>query len=98
MCKIRNFLNKICKEFEGDEYDIHRHAQQRSIGDQLEGILVDEILKKGGKEKLKVSPSKSKKSIEDVLIELGHKFYIDIKTKDEDSSFSMPNLISIPRL
>lgn len=72
-----------------DSYPIMEGAGQRAIADMIENIFVEDIVDQGG-----VKPQ-SVRTIEDVSLD---GVLIDIKTKDVDRSFSMPNLISIDRL
>jgi hypothetical protein len=72
-----------------ESYPITEGAGQRAIADMIENIFVDDIVDQGG-----VKP-KSVRTIEDVSL---NNVLIDIKTRDVNRSFSMPNLISIDRL
>ena len=75
----------------GKKFRASKHLQQRGIADLIEGIVADTIiLRHGGK------AASSKRSIEDVMV--GESTYVDIKTRDVNADFSMPNLISIERL
>ena len=70
-------------------YDIPTNAGQRAIADIIEYHIVEELVQKGG------TKPKSVRTIEDVCYE---NKLIDIKTRDVDRDFSMPNLISVDRL
>ena len=72
-----------------DKVDIPTNAGQRAIADIIEYQLVEDLVSKGGRK-----PS-SVRTIEDVMYK---DKYIDIKTRDIDREFSMPNLISVDRL
>ena len=74
-------------------------GQQRTVGDLIES-KVSEILRNVKSELIteKRAP-RSKKSIEDVtLVSNGITYYIDPKTHDVNSDFSMPNLTSIEKI
>ena len=72
-----------------DSYPITEGAGQRAIADMIENIFVEDIVDQGG------DKPQSVRTIEDVSLD---GVLIDIKTKDVNRSFSMPNLISIDRL
>jgi len=74
-------------------------GQQRTVGDLIES-KVSEILRNSNSELIteKRAP-RSKKSIEDVTLVSGTVlYYIDPKTHDVNSDFSMPNLTSIEKI
>lgn len=74
-------------------------GQQRTVGDLIES-KVSEILRNSTSELIteKRAP-RSKKSIEDVTLVSGTVlYYIDPKTHDVNSDFSMPNLTSIEKI
>ena len=74
-------------------------GQQRTVGDLIES-KVSEILRNSRSELIteKRAP-RSKKSIEDVTLVSGTVlYYIDPKTHDVNSDFSMPNLTSIEKI
>jgi len=74
------------------------NLMQRGIADLLEKYIVEEIKNKSPKNVL-VSVPKSKRSIEDILLQYNNNnYYIDVKTINDDGKFNMPNLISIDRL
>lgn len=70
-------------------YPITKGMGQRAIADLIEMDIVDRIVEQGG-----VRP-KSVRTIEDVSYD---NILIDIKTRDINREFSMPNMISIDRL
>lgn len=72
-----------------DEYPITKGMGQRAIADLIEHDLVERIVAQGGRK------PDSVRTIEDVSY---NGILIDIKTRDVDREFSMPNLISIDRL
>lgn len=74
-------------------------GQQRTVGDLIES-KVSEILRNVKSDLIteKRAP-RSKKSIEDVtLVSSGVTYYIDPKTHDVNSDFSMPNLTSVEKI
>ena len=90
---IKNLLNDKLTNFE-----LVNGGQQRTIGDLIE-FKVSEILYNDTNELISEKKlPRSKKSIEDVtLISNGIKYYIDPKTHDINSQFSMPNLTSVEK-
>jgi len=75
----------------GKKFTISKHLQQRGIADLIEGLVADTIIMRHD-----ATEASSKRSIEDVMV--GDSTYVDIKTRDVNAEFSMPNLISIERL
>tara|TARA_Y100001938_G_C8037996_1_gene404490 strand:- start:276 stop:857 length:582 start_codon:yes stop_codon:yes gene_type:complete len=75
----------------GSKHRISRHLQQRGVADVIEDLVADLIITRHSG-----TPARSKRSIEDVMV--GDTTYVDIKTRDINADFSMPNLISIERL
>ena len=75
----------------GKKFTISKHLQQRGIADLIEGLVADTITMRHD-----ATEASSKRSIEDVMV--GDSTYVDIKTRDVNAEFSMPNLISIERL
>lgn len=74
-------------------------GQQRTVGDVIESKISDIIFNNNSELITEKKRARSKKSIEDVtIISNGIKFYIDPKTHDENSDFSMPNLTSIEKI
>jgi hypothetical protein len=78
--------------FEGNTYTLSEGLEHRGVADFIESKLVGHVIKKYGGLK-----ARSQRSIEDVGLE-GYSYLVDIKTKDEDKQFHMPNLVSIDRL
>ena len=75
----------------GSRHRLTKHLQQRGIADHIEGVVRDVII-----DRHDGAPARSKRSIEDVMV--GESTYVDIKTRDINADFSMPNLISVERL
>jgi len=96
------FLNlaECIKNMKGLTVPVGSKVMQRGIADILEKHVCDLI-----KDTYKDTPgvltkdAKSKRSIEDVLIETeDQNVFVDVKTGDTKGTFSMPNLISVERL
>jgi hypothetical protein len=86
----------LTKEFKNKKYDT-RSLMQRGVGDIVENNISQFLL--NYKSDFLVESASSKRSIEDVKISKdGSVYFLDIKTHDIDSDFSMPNLVSIDRL
>jgi hypothetical protein len=91
---IKELLDEQLQNFE-----LIEGGQQRTVGDLIES-KVSEILFNSTSELIseKRAP-RSKKSIEDVtLVSNGVLYYIDPKTHDINSDFSMPNLTSVEKI
>jgi hypothetical protein len=91
---IKELLDEQLQNFE-----LIEGGQQRTVGDLIES-KVSEILFNSNSELIseKRAP-RSKKSIEDVtLVSNGVLYYIDPKTHDINSDFSMPNLTSVEKI
>lgn len=91
---IKQLLDENLQNFE-----LVNGGQQRTVGDLIEN-KVSQILYGSTSELIseKRAP-RSKKSIEDVaIISNGVTYYIDQKTHDINSDFSMPNLTSIDKI
>jgi hypothetical protein len=91
---IKELLDEQLQNFE-----LIEGGQQRTVGDLIES-KVSEILFNSTSELIseKIAP-RSKKSIEDVtLVSNGVLYYIDPKTHDINSDFSMPNLTSVEKI
>jgi len=91
---IKNLLNDNLINFE-----LPIGGQQRTVADLIES-KISEILYNDTNELISEKKlARSKKSIEDItLISNGIKYYIDPKTHDINSQFSMPNLTSIEKI
>jgi hypothetical protein len=71
---------------------------QRGVGDIIETKIANFLLSYESTNFI-VEEATSKRSIEDVKLTKGKEVYfIDVKTHDVDSDFSMPNLVSIDRI
>lgn len=77
-------------------YTIDTKFEQRGIGDYIEGLVVEEALINYPAYFVKRS---SKKSTEDFALDVGDiTHFVDIKTHDIHSTFSMPNLTAVDKL
>jgi hypothetical protein len=95
---IKNYIKRLLDE-NLQNFELVDGGQQRTVGDLIER-RISEILYNSESDLIseKRSP-RSKKSIEDVtLISNGITYYIDPKTHDVNSDFSMPNLTSVDKI
>jgi hypothetical protein len=95
---IKQFIKELLEE-KLQNFELIDGGQQRTVGDLIEN-KISEILYNSSNELIseKLAP-RSKKSIEDVtLVSNGVTYYIDPKTHDINSDFSMPNLTSIAKI
>lgn len=84
-----------------ENFPINEGSEQRSVGDLVE-FKVKEIIKEfvSNTENIKYFEPRSKKSIEDLTLvdNNGNYYYLDSKTHNVYSKFSMPNLTSIDKI
>jgi len=84
-----------------ENFEINEGSEQRTVGDLVEYKVKSIIMGLTGNNLIKecLEP-RSKRSIEDVTVvgEDGVFNYVDSKTHNTDSEFSMPNLTSVERL
>ena len=74
-------------------------GMQRTVGDLIENKISDILFNSNSELITEKREPRSKKSIEDVtLVSGGVLYYIDPKTHDTNSDFSMPNLTSIDKI
>jgi hypothetical protein len=95
---IKQHIKELLDE-QLENFELIEGGQQRTVGDLIES-KVSEILFNSTSELIseKIAP-RSKKSIEDVtLVSNGVLYYIDPKTHDINSDFSMPNLTSVEKI
>jgi hypothetical protein len=82
-------------------FEIQDGGEQRTVGDIIEFKVKNILMSLSDDENIKkcLEP-RSKKSIEDVTVIDNDdiKYYIDTKSHNVDSSFSMPNLTSVEKL
>jgi hypothetical protein len=98
MSPIKQHIKQLLDE-KLENFNLVDGGQQRTVGDLIES-KVSEILFNAPSELItEKRTARSKKSIEDItLISGGVTYYIDPKTHDINSEFSMPNLTSITKL
>lgn len=95
---VKTYILELLEE-QLQNFDLVDGGQQRTVGDLIES-KVSEILYNSNNELIseKRGP-RSKKSIEDVtLISNGVTYYVDPKTHNINSDFSMPNLTSVDKI
>jgi len=95
---IKQHIKELLDE-QLENFELIEGGQQRTVGDLIES-KVSEILFNSTSDLIseKIAP-RSKKSIEDVtLVSNGVSYYIDPKTHDINSEFSMPNLTSVQKI
>lgn len=74
-------------------------GMQRTVGDLIESKITEILFNSDSELITEKREPRSKKSIEDVtLVSGGVSYYIDPKTHDQNSDFSMPNLTSIDKI
>lgn len=99
MRQVDSFLYETMLPLLGARIPIDARLQQRGAGDILEGEVKDLIVKAATDSGMSASAAKTKRSMEDVKITTGNAtVYIDVKTRNIDLEFSMPNIVSIQRL
>jgi hypothetical protein len=91
---IQNLLTENLKSFE-----LVNGGMQRTVGDLVESRVTEILMNSKSDLITETKGPRSKKSIEDVtLVSDLVSFYIDPKTHDMGSGFSMPNLTSIDKI
>jgi len=91
---IQNLLIENLRSFE-----LVDGGMQRTVGDLVESRVTEILMNTKSDLITETKGPRSKKSIEDVtLISDLVSFYVDPKTHDMDSGFSMPNLTSIDKI
>jgi len=91
---IQNLLTENLRSFE-----LVNGGMQRTVGDLVESKVTEILMNAKSDLITETKGPRSKKSIEDVtLVSDLVSFYIDPKTHDMDSGFSMPNLTSIDKI
>ena len=78
--------------FVGKTYTLSEGLEHRGVADFIENKLTGYIISDYGGLK-----ARSQRSIEDVGLE-DYSYLVDIKTKDGDKEFHMPNLVSVDRV
>jgi hypothetical protein len=92
---IKDLLSENLQNFE-----LINGGQQRTVGDLIEGKITEILYNSKSKLISETRGPRSKKSIEDVTLisNNGMTYYVDPKTHDSNSDFSMPNLTSIDKI
>lgn len=81
------------------DFELVDGGMQRTVGDLIENKISDILFNSDSELITEKREPRSKKSIEDVtLVSGGVLYYIDPKTHDTNSDFSMPNLTSIDKI
>jgi hypothetical protein len=81
------------------DFELMDGGQQRTVGDLIEHKVIEILFNSKGEIITETKKSTGKKSTEDVtLISNGVSYYIDPKTHNINSDFSMPNLTAIEKL
>ena len=95
---VKTYILELLEE-QLQNFDLVDGGQQRTVGDLIES-KVSEILYNSNNELISERRGpRSKKSIEDVtLISNGVTYYVDPKTHNINSDFSMPNLTSVDKI
>ncbi|WP_153724003.1 hypothetical protein [Heliorestis convoluta] len=93
--KVQDLINKYSKMLSSQTIN-----SPRSIGDSLQDILSDEFQAILGDKCKDFSTSVTRRSLEDLKFTdtEGYTHWVDVKTHNLDTKFSMPNLISVKRL
>jgi hypothetical protein len=95
---IKEYIEKTLKD-NLQNFELVNGGQQRTVGDIIESQVVQIMLNSNNDLISETRKARSKKSIEDVtIISKDETFYIDPKTHDVNSKFSMPNMTSINKI
>jgi hypothetical protein len=96
--ELKLFIETLVKE-NLENFELVKGGKQRTVGDLIESKIV-EIIKSAENDLISEKIlARGKKSIEDVtIVSNGVKFFLDPKTRNVNSKFSMPNLTSIEKL
>ena len=93
---IKHIIEKLdnhSQKLVGHTFDTS-NLQQRGTADLIEKLCCD-IITECKSDNMLVIPAKSRRSLEDIQVELDHiTLKIDIKSRHMNSDFSMPNLVS----
>lgn len=81
------------------DFELVDGGMQRTVGDLIENKISEILFNSDSELITEKREPRSKKSIEDVtIVSGGVLYYIDPKTHDTNSDFSMPNLTSIDKI
>lgn len=100
MAAIDLFLSETLLPLLGARIPLDHRLRQRGVGDLVEAVVADRIIEAAkGREGLEASRAPSRRSMEDVRLLKGEAcVHVDVKTRNVDCDFSMPNIVSIQRL
>jgi hypothetical protein len=95
---IKQHIKELLDE-QLDNFVLIEGGQQRTVGDLIESKVAEILFNSTSELISEKRAPRSKKSIEDVtLVSNGVSYYIDPKTHDINSEFSMPNLTSVQKI
>jgi hypothetical protein len=98
MSVIKEYIKELLSQNLVD-FELVDGGMQRTVGDLIENKISDILFNSNSELITEKREPRSKKSIEDVtLVSGGVLYYIDPKTHDTNSDFSMPNLTSIDKI
>jgi hypothetical protein len=98
MNPIKEHIKQLLEE-KLQNFELVDGGQQRTVGDLIENKVSDILYSSTNKLISEKRAPRSKKSIEDVtIISNDVTYYIDPKTHDINSDFSMPNLTSVDKI
>jgi hypothetical protein len=98
MSAIKEYIKELLSQNLVD-FELVDGGMQRTVGDLIENKISDILFNSNSELITEKREPRSKKSIEDVtLVSDGVLYYIDPKTHDTNSDFSMPNLTSIDKI
>jgi hypothetical protein len=93
----QHILNLLTNQLQ--DFELMDGGQQRTVGDLIEHKVIEILYNSKDDIITETKKSTGKKSTEDVtLISNGVSYYIDPKTHNINSDFSMPNLTAIEKL
>lgn len=95
---VKEYIKQLLED-NLDDFQLVDGGQQRTVGDLIENKVSDILFNSKNKLISETKLARSKKSIEDVtLISEGVTYYVDPKTHNVESDFSMPNLTSVDKI
>jgi hypothetical protein len=95
---VKTYIQELLQE-QLQNFELVEGGQQRTVGDLIEHKVLDILNSSTSQLISEKKKARSKKSIEDItLISNGVTYYIDPKTHNKESDFSMPNLTAITKL
>jgi hypothetical protein len=95
---IKQYIKELLEE-NLENFELVIGGQQRTIADLIENKICEILLNSNNELISEKRIARSKKSIEDVTLVSGDNvYYVDPKTHNIDSNFSMPNLTSVDKI